>query len=125
MGRYYSTQGSDLYIWVTGEDELIDLNVFPSGLNIFEADSAWRSSQRMAVSEGVGREALGVAEMILRYADYGAVEADRDSLEDYFVQGDEKLIRVVIPVVPMRRAQRKRAASVQTSSRLPASRGAS
>jgi len=125
LGRYYSTQGSDLYIWVTGEDELIDLNVFPSGLNIFEADSAWRSSQRMAVSEGVGREALGVAEMILRYADYGAVEADRDSLEDYFVQGDEKLIRVVIPVVPMRRAQRKRAASVQTSSRLPASRGAS
>ena len=125
MGRYYSTQGSDLYIWVTGEDELIDLNVFPSGINIFEADSAWRSSQRMAVSEGVGREALGVAEMILRYADYGAVEADRDSLEDYFVQGDEKLIRVVIPVVPMRRAQRKRAASVQTSSRLPASRGAS
>lgn len=125
MGRYYSTQGSDLYIWVTGEDELIDLNVFPPGLNIFEADSAWRSSQRMAVSEGVGREALGVAEMILRYADYGAVEADRDSLEDYFVQGDEKLIRVVIPVVPMRRAQRKRAASVQTSSRLPTSQGAS
>jgi hypothetical protein len=125
LGRYYSTQGSDLYIWVTGEDELIDLNVFPPGLNIFEADSAWRSSQRMAVSEGVSREALGVAEMILRYADYGAVEADRDSLGDYFVQGDEKLIRVVIPVVPMRRAQRKRAASVQTSSRLPASRGAS
>lgn len=125
MGRYYSTQGSDLYIWVTGEDELIDLNVFPPGLNIFEADSAWRSSQRIAVSEGVGREALGVAEMILKYADYGAVEADRDSLEDYFVQGDEKLIRVVIPVVPMRRAQRKRAASVQTSSRLPTSQGAS
>jgi hypothetical protein len=125
LGRYYSTQGSDLYIWVTGEDELIDLNVFPPGLNIFEADSAWRSSQRMAVSEGVGREALGVAEMILKYADYGAVEADRDSLEDYFVQGDEKLIRVVIPVVPMRRAQRKRAASVQTSSRFPISRGAS
>jgi hypothetical protein len=125
LGRYYSTQGSDLYIWVTGEDELIDLNVFPPGLNIFEADSVWRSSQRIAVSEGVGRETLGVAEMILKHADYGAVEADRDSLEDYFVQGDEKLIRVVIPIVPMRRAQRKRAASVQTSSSLPTSLGAS
>jgi hypothetical protein len=65
LGRYYSTQGSDLYIWVTGEDELIDLNVFPRGLNLFEADSAWRSSLRMAVSEGVAGEALGVAEMIL------------------------------------------------------------
>jgi hypothetical protein len=121
LGRYYSTQGSDLYIWVTGEDELIDLNVFPSGLNIFEADSAWRSSQRIAISEGVGGEALGVAEMILRYADYGAVEADRDSLEDYFVKGDERLIRVVVPVVPLRRAQRRPAASVRTSSPLPTS----
>jgi len=110
---------------VTGEDELIDLNVFPSGLNIFEADSAWRSSQRMAISEGVGGEALGVAEMILRYADYGAVEADRDSLEDYFVKGDERLIRVVVPVVPLRRAQRKPAASVRTSFPLPTSRGGS
>jgi len=107
LGRFYTTQGSDLYIWVTGEDELIDLNVFPRGLNLFEADSAWRSSPRMAVSEGVAGEALGVAEMILRYAEYGAVEADRDSLEEYFVRGDERVVGVVVPVAPMRKAQRK------------------
>ena len=65
MGRYYSRRGNNLYIFVTGDDEMIDLKVFPPELNLFGAGSDWRVNDRVAIIGGAGEENLDKAEIIL------------------------------------------------------------
>ena len=44
MGRHYNLAGGNLYIFTTEQDRLLDLGVFPSELNLFEAESSLRIS---------------------------------------------------------------------------------
>ena len=89
MGRHYSVSEGNLYIYTTGQDRLLDLGVFPSELNLFEADSAWRISPWIAVVENVLQKAVEMAQIILQLNDYEKISLPTKLLEHYFLDGDE------------------------------------
>ncbi len=92
MGKYYTRRGNSLYIYVTGDDEMIDLRVFPSELNLFGAESDWRVNDRVAIIRGAEEESLDKAEIILSLHGFTKREMDEELLERYFTRRDEMII---------------------------------
>ena len=93
MGRHYNLEGGNLYIFTTEQDRLLDLGVFPSELNLFEADSSWRISPWVAVVENVLQRAAEMAQIILQLNGYVKVNVPLRAFEHYFLDGE---IHVVI-----------------------------
>lgn len=89
MGKYYSVAGGNLYIYTTGRDSLLDLEFFPKELNLFETESTWRISPRIAVVENVLQKTTENAQIILHLNDYKQVNLLLQFLEQYFRDGDE------------------------------------
>ncbi len=96
MGRHYNLTGGNLYIFTTEQDRLLDLGVFPSELNLFEADSSWRISPWVAVVENVLQRAAEMAQIILQLNDYVKTNVPLRALEHYFLDGDEYSLLEVI-----------------------------
>lgn len=93
MGRYYTRMGNNLYIFVTGDDEMIDLKVFPPELNLFGAESDWRVNDRVAIIRGAEEENLDKAEIILELNGFTKRDLDEELLERYFTRRDEMIIQ--------------------------------
>ena len=98
MGRHYQVADGCLYIFTTGGEELLDLNSFPQELNLFEAESSWRISPRLAVVEDVLQRTAERAGIILQLNDYYHVEVPVVVLEGYFLDGDETALVEAIAV---------------------------
>ena len=98
MGRYFCVAGGNLYIYTTGGEFLLDLNVFPRELNLFEADVAWRISPWLAVVEDVLQRTADRASIILQLNDYSYLQMPYDVLEDYFRDGEESRVLEVMAV---------------------------
>jgi len=77
---------------------MLNLNAFPVDLNLFEAESSWRISPWVAVVEDVLQRQLEKAQIILRLHGYERVDARKEVLESYFVEGDEQRLMQVITV---------------------------
>jgi len=92
LGRYYSRHDGNLYIYVTGRDELIDLKLFPPELNLFESESAWRINNRIAIVKEADEASLEQAEIILGMNGFGRRDYEEDLLENYYTSGDETLL---------------------------------
>lgn len=93
MGKYYTRRGNNLYIFVTGDDEMIDLKVFPPELNLFGAESDWRVNDRIAIIRGAEEENLDKAEIILELNGFTRRDLDEELLERYFTRRDEMIIQ--------------------------------
>jgi hypothetical protein len=89
MGKYYSLENGNLYIFTTGTDSLIDLYVFPRELNLFEANSAWRISPRVAVVEDILHRTAEKAKIVLNLHEYEEVIVESERIESYFLDSDE------------------------------------
>ena len=98
MGRHYHVADGCLYIFTTGGEELLDLKAFPLELNLFEAESSWRISPRLAVVEEVLHRTAERAGIILQLNDYRQTEVPVDILEGYFLDGDEAAVVEAIAV---------------------------
>jgi len=85
-----------LYIFTTGGEELLELNAFPQELNLFEAESSWRISPRLAMVEDVLHQTAEKAGIILQLNDYRATVVPVELLEGYFLDGDENAIMSVL-----------------------------
>ena len=96
MGKHYHVAGGCLYIFTTGGETLLDLKVFPSELNLFEAESSWRISPRLAVVEDVLHQTAERAGIILQLNEYRATVVPVDVLESYFLDGVENTILEVL-----------------------------
>ncbi len=86
----------NLYIFTTMGDAMLNLNAFPEELNLFEAESSWRISPWVAVVEDVLNRQLEKAQIILQLHGYGRVDAQKEALEAYFLEGDERRLMQVI-----------------------------
>jgi hypothetical protein len=75
---------------------MLNLNAFPTELNLFEAESSWRFSPWVAVVEDVLQRQLEKAQVILRLHGYEHVDVRGEVLESYFVEGDERQLMQVI-----------------------------
>ena len=91
MGRFYTINGNNLYIYVTAEDEMLSLNDLPSVLGLFEAESAWRWSDKMAVCQNVPYSSLQQAKVMLEIQGYQPREVSDILLERYFIEGKGKI----------------------------------
>jgi len=89
MGKYYSLENGNLYIFTTGVDSLLDLFAFPRELNLFEANSAWRIPPRGAVVENILHWNAEKAKIILSLHDYEEVTVESERIESYFLDADE------------------------------------
>ena len=98
MGKYYTINGRNLYVYVTGGDMLLDLKLFPADLHLFDSDSAWRMTDRIAVVNGATESALSKAEIILNINMYKRMEQPSEVLEAYFTSGEESIF-TEIPIV--------------------------
>jgi len=77
---------------------MLNLNAFPGELNLFEAESSWRISPWVAVVEDVLHRQLENAQIILQLHGYGRVDAQKEALEAYFLEGDEKRLMQTITI---------------------------
>ena len=93
MGRFYTRKKGSLYIYVTGDGELIEPKDFPEELNIFGAESAWRLNNRMAICKGLQEETLDQVERILKMNGFSSKNLEEQTLEEYFRSGNESLIK--------------------------------
>ena len=98
MGRHYQVADGCLYIFTTGGEALLDLRAFPSELNLFEAESSWRISPRLAVVDDVPQRTAERAGIILQLNDYRHADVSLDILEGYFLDGDEAALVEAIEV---------------------------
>ncbi len=81
---------------------ILDLNVFPRELNMFEAEVAWRISPCIAVVEDVLQRTADRAGIILQLNDYSYTPLAGELLEDYFRDGDDAGLLVALEVeVPL------------------------
>jgi hypothetical protein len=92
LGKHFAVEGGNLYIFTTGTDVMLNLNSFPSELDMFEADTSWRVSPWVAVVEDVLHRQLDSALIVLRLHGYERVSLPKGALESYFVDGMESVI---------------------------------
>jgi len=98
LGKYYSRNDGNLYIYVTNGDSLIDLNYFPSNLNLFNAESAWRINDSMAIVNDADETNLDKAEIILSLNSYKRWNHTTETLEQYYISGDSEIFEEKIEV---------------------------
>ena len=91
MGQYYTIIGNNLYIYVTGNDLLLDLKLFPKDLHLFDSESTWRMTDKIAVVNGARDSDIAKAEIILSMSAYKAQDQPERILETYFTTSDEAI----------------------------------
>lgn len=84
---------------------MLNLNVFPEELNLFEAESSWRISPWVAVVEDVLHRQLEKAQIMLQIHGYEHVKAPKKTLEAYFLEGDERQLLQVITLAEPKRVE--------------------
>jgi len=89
LGKHFTVEQGNLYIFTTGPDVMLSLGSFPGELGLFGADMAWRVSPKVAVVEDVLQRQLERAQIVLRLHGYEEVSLPREALEAYFVDGLE------------------------------------
>ncbi len=102
MGRYYSRYGRNLYIYVTRDDPMIDLKIFPPELNLFESESAWRIKNKMAIVNNAEESDIDKAEIILSLNSFKRWDHPEEILEAYYTDGDESTLNEPKVEVPMK-----------------------
>ena len=104
MGRYYAREGGRLYVYVTRNDPLIDLDLFPPDLGLFTEGAARRVKEKIAIVEAGDSASLDRAEMILIMNGYRRGDHSAAALNHYYAVGDESVIEGGAPV-PRRRKE--------------------
>ncbi len=102
VGKHYCVEDGNLYIFTTEGEVLLDLNVFPKELNLFEAEVAWRISPWIAIVEEILQRTAENASIILQLNDYTLSPVNNKILEDYFRDGDEtEILQALLIKAPL------------------------
>lgn len=92
MGKFYTVVHNNLYIYVTGKDEIISLMDLPPILGLFDAKSSWHWNDKIVVCHNVPYDMLRQVEVILDIRGYGRKELGEHLLEQYFTERDERIL---------------------------------
>jgi hypothetical protein len=92
MGRYYSRHDGDLYIYVTKNDQMVDLSLFPPELMLFDHAEPMRVNEKMTIVKGVAESNVDKAEIILSLNGFKKREIPREILEQYYDSSDEVIL---------------------------------
>lgn len=92
MGKFYARHGRNLYIYVTGGDVMMDLELFPADFGLFGTESAWRIRESMAIVTGAEEEVLDKAEIILSLNAFKRRDTPEEQLQAYYITGRESVL---------------------------------
>jgi hypothetical protein len=91
MGRYYSRIDGDLYIYVTMNDPMVDLSLFPPELDLLDPAKPLKINEKMAIITGAAEANADKAEIILSLNGFKTRDYERETLEHYYIHGDESV----------------------------------
>lgn len=89
MGRYYSRHGGELYIYVTRNDPMVDLSLFPPELGLFYRAEPGGANGKVAIVRGATGRDVDKAEIILSLNGFRKRDLPVENLERYRETGDE------------------------------------
>lgn len=92
MGKFYAIHDKNLYIYVTDNDVMIDLNLFPEELSLFDAESSWMIRDKMAVSYEADKDDIEKAETFLSLNSFQRVDYPEEVLKYYYTIGDDSVL---------------------------------
>jgi hypothetical protein len=92
MGKFYSRHGRNLYIYLVQDDSVVDLDIFPDELNLFDSEAAWRIKNNMAIVNDADESDIDKAEIILSLNSFKRWDHAEEALERYFALGDESVL---------------------------------
>jgi len=95
MGKFYSRHGRNLYIYLVQDEGVVDLDIFPDELNLFNTEAAWRIKNNMAIVNDADDSDIDKAEIILSLNSYKRWDHREEALERYFALGDESVLGVM------------------------------
>jgi hypothetical protein len=91
VGRYYSRIDGDLYIYVTMNDPMVDLSLFPPELDLLDPAKPRKIKEKMAIITGAAEANADKAEIILSLNGFKKRDYERETLEHYYIHGDESV----------------------------------
>jgi hypothetical protein len=97
MGRYYSRIDGDLYIYVTKNDPMADLSLFPPELELFDPARPKKANEKMAIISGAAEANVGKAEIILSLNGFKKRDHPKEALEQYYDSGDDSILEGMYP----------------------------
>ena len=92
-GKYFTKKGQNLYIYVKDRENMVDFDIFPDELNLFDSESTWQISGRMAILHGAQMENILKAESILQNIGFLEWDHPEETLLNYYTLGDFSVLK--------------------------------
>ena len=92
MGRFYTRHEDKLFIYVTKNDPMLDVDLFPHDLDLFHNDGVRMVREKIAIGKLVDDGSFERAATVLRLNGFRENELPSGVLYHYFAVGEESVI---------------------------------
>ena len=92
MGRFYTRHEDKLFIYVTKNDPMLDVDLFPHDLNLFHQDGAGRVRDKIAIGKVRDDDSFERAATVLRLNGFRENQLPSGMLYHYFALGEESVV---------------------------------
>ena len=92
MGRYYTRHEDKLFIYVTKNDPMLDVDLFPPDLDLFHHDGARMVREKIAIGKIRDDGSFERAEIVLRLNGFRENQLSSGVLYHYFAVGEESVV---------------------------------
>ena len=92
MGRFYTRHEDNLFIYVTKNDPMLDVDLFPPDLNLFHHDGARMVREKIAIGKVKDDDSFERAATVLRLNGFMENQLPSGVLYHYFAVGEESVV---------------------------------
>ena len=92
MGRFYTRHEDNLFIYVTKNDPMLDVDLFPSDLDLFHRDGARMVREKIAIAKVKDDDSFERAEIVLKLNGFRENQLSSGVLFHYFAVGEESVV---------------------------------
>jgi len=92
MGRFYTRHEDNLFIYVTKNDPMLDVDLFPSDLDLFHRDGARMIREKIAIAKVKDDDSFERAEIVLKLNGFRENVLPSGVLFHYFAVGEESVV---------------------------------
>jgi len=92
MGRFYTRHEDNLFIYVTKNDPMLDVELFPSDMDLFHHDEARMIREKIAIAKVKDDDSYERAEIVLKLNGFRENELPSGVLFHYFAVGEESVV---------------------------------
>jgi len=92
MGRFYTRHKDKLFIYVTKNDPMLDVDLFPPDLDLFHHDGVKMVREKIAIGKVRDDDSFERAEIVLRMNGFRENQLPSGVLYHYFAVGEESVV---------------------------------